>query len=163
MNVFCLRGAGRICREAVLDLVEFPSFERIAIADINREEGERLAATIDDQRVDSLFVDVRSQEPTVASMRGYDVVMDGTPIALNGISTACIAEAGCLGINLNGFGEETASDAAFRKQGKSCVPGFGMTSGTTQMMAMYAADRMETVETVRVSRGGKPCPSKVYF
>jgi saccharopine dehydrogenase-like NADP-dependent oxidoreductase len=86
-------------------------------------------------------------------MRGCDVVMDGTTIALNGLSTACIAAAGCHGINLNGFGEEDASDPVFRARGKACVPGFGMTPGTTQMMAMHAAAQLDTVETVRVSHG----------
>jgi saccharopine dehydrogenase-like NADP-dependent oxidoreductase len=98
-------------------------------------------------------MDVRDHDATVAQMRGYDVVMDGTTIALNGLSTACIAEAGCHGINLNGFGEEGISDPVFKRHGKTCVPGFGMTPGTTQMMAMYAANRLNTVDVVRVSHG----------
>ena len=79
--------------------------------------------------------------------------MDGTTIALNGRSTGCIAEAGCHGINLNGFGEEDASDPVLRARGRAGVPGFGMTPGTTQMMAMHAAAQLDTVETVRVSHG----------
>ncbi|MCL1701252.1 hypothetical protein [Lysinibacillus sp. Bpr_S20] len=39
MNVFCLGGAGRICREAVLDLVEHSEFEVITIGDFNEEIG----------------------------------------------------------------------------------------------------------------------------
>ena len=31
MKVLCLGGAGRICREATLDLVEFSDFERITV------------------------------------------------------------------------------------------------------------------------------------
>ena len=46
-------------------------------------------------------------------MKGYDIVMDGTTIKLNGLSTRCIAEAGCHGVNLNGFGEENESHAIF--------------------------------------------------
>ncbi len=86
-------------------------------------------------------------------MRGYDVVMDGTTIALNGLSTACIADAGCHGINLNGFGQEEISDPVFKQHGKACVPGFGMTPGATQMMAMHAANQLDTVDVVRVSHG----------
>jgi saccharopine dehydrogenase-like NADP-dependent oxidoreductase len=99
------------------------------------------------------MADVRKHDETVARMRGYDVVMDGTTIALNGLSTACIAEAGCHGINLNGFGEEEVSDPVFKQHGKTCVPGFGMTPGTTQMMAMQAANQLDTVDVVRVSHG----------
>ena len=40
--------------------------------------------------------------------------MNGTTITLNGLSTACIAEAACHGINLNGFGEEYRYDAIFK-------------------------------------------------
>ncbi|MCC3377971.1 saccharopine dehydrogenase NADP-binding domain-containing protein, partial [Cohnella sp. REN36] len=65
---------------------------------------------LNDPRVNFQKVDVRNHEATVEQMRGYDVVMDGTTITLNGLSTACIAEAGCCGVNLNGFGEEEASN-----------------------------------------------------
>ena len=71
-------------------------------------------------------------------MKGYDIVMDGTTIKLNGLSTRCIAEAGCHGVNLNGFGEENDSHSIFVQNGKTCLPGFGMTPGVTQMMAMHA-------------------------
>lgn len=39
MNYFCLGGAGRICREAVLDLVEFSGARRITVGDSNVAEG----------------------------------------------------------------------------------------------------------------------------
>jgi len=79
--------------------------------------------------------------------------MDGTTIALNGKTAACIAEAGCHGANLNGFGEENQYADIFKEKGKTFVPGFGMTPGTTQMMAMHAANQLDTVDTVRVSHG----------
>lgn len=153
MKIFCLGGAGRICREAVLDLVQFSDFEQITIADSNEAEARRVMAQLNDLRVNFIKVDAKNHRETVGKMRGYDVVMDGTTIALNGLTTACIAEAGCHGINLNGFGEEDASDRIFQQQGKTCVPGFGMTPGTTQMMVMHAANHFDSVDTVRVSHG----------
>jgi hypothetical protein len=56
-------------------------------------------------------------------MKGYDIIMDGTTITLNGKSTTCIAEAGCHGINLNGFGEEDPYHDQFVENGKTCLPG----------------------------------------
>ena len=153
MRILCLGGAGRIGREAVLDLVQFSGAKRITVADLNEVEGRAVVAWLNDPRVDLVRVDVRQHQDTVEKLLGYDVVMDGTTIGLNGLSTACIAEAGCHGINLNGFGEEDASDAVFRQQGKACVPGFGMTPGTTQMMALHAANQLDTVAVVRVSHG----------
>lgn len=153
MKILCLGGAGNICREAAYDLVEFSDFKKITIGDYNGKAGREVVRWLKDPRVDFKKVNVFNKKETVQLMRQYDVVMDGTTISLNDRSTACIAEAGCHGINLNGFGEEYKYDEKFRKHGKTHVPGFGMTPGITNMMVKYAADQMETVEIVRVSHG----------
>lgn len=153
MKVFCLGGAGRICREAALDLVQQPDFWRITIGDADAAEAGAVARWLDDPRVDATTIDVKNRAEAAERLRGYDIVVDGTTISLNGLSAACIAEAGAHGINLNGFGAEYEFDGAFRSKGKLFVPGFGMTPGTTNMMAVHAANRLETVDTVRVSHG----------
>ncbi|PAQ15426.1 saccharopine dehydrogenase [Bacillaceae bacterium SAOS 7] len=153
MKIFCLGGAGKICREAILDLVQYSNFETITVADYNEEEGRKVVEWLNDLRVDFVQVDVTDIDSTVAKMKGYDIVLDGTTIKLNGLSSECIAKAGCHGINLNGFGEENQWNDVFVKNGKTLLPGFGMTPGLTQMMAMHAANQLDTVESVRVSHG----------
>jgi len=153
MKVLCLGGAGKICREAAYDLAEFSNFKTITIGDYNESAGREVVEWLNDPRVDFKWVDVNNQRETVTLMQEYDIVMDGTTISLNDQSTACMAEAGCHGINLNGFGDEYKYDCEFKNCGKTHVPGFGMTPGTTDMMVKYAADQMETVEIVRVSHG----------
>jgi lysine 6-dehydrogenase len=153
MKVLCLGGAGKICREAALDLVRFSAFDEITIGDYDEKTGRGVVQWLNDPRVGFQRVDVRDRAAAVGIMEGYDIVMDGTTITLNGLSTACIAEAGCHGINLNGFGEEYRYDPIFKAKGRTHVPGFGMTPGTTDMMAKYAIDRLDTVDTVRISHG----------
>jgi saccharopine dehydrogenase-like NADP-dependent oxidoreductase len=153
MKVLCLGGAGKICREAAYDLVEFSDFQTITIGDYNEKAGREVVEWLNNPRVDFKKVDVNNKKEIVKLMRNHDIVMDGTTISLNDRSTACMAEAGCHGINLNGFGEEYKYDSLFKEHGKTHVPGFGMTPGTTDMMAKYAADQLETVEIVRVSHG----------
>lgn len=153
MRILCLGGAGKICGEAVRDLAEFSDFERITVADHDGEAAGRLARELNDPRVDARRVDVRDEDAAVAVMREYDIVMDGLTIRLNGVSTALIGRAGCHGINLNGFGEEYPHGPVFKEKGRTHVPGFGMTPGVTDMMVRHAADRMESVEIVRVSHG----------
>lgn len=153
MKVFCLGAAGRISRESVLDLVQHSSFDKITIGDYNVEEAEKVAKWLNDDRVDVVKIDVNNVDEAAELMRGYDVVMDGTQITLNGKSTECIAKAGCHGVNLNGFGEENQWSDLFEKAGKTCVPGFGMTPGTTQMMAMHLANQLDEVDEVYVSHG----------
>ncbi|WP_203362595.1 saccharopine dehydrogenase C-terminal domain-containing protein [Bacillus sp. REN10] len=153
MKIFCLGGAGKICREAILDLVQYSNFETITVADYNEEEGRKVVEWLNDPRVDFVQVDVTNIDSTVAKMKGYDIVLDGTTIKLNGLSSECIAKAGCHGINLNGFGEENQWNDVFIENDKTLLPGFGMTPGLTQMMAMHAANQLDTVESVRVSHG----------
>lgn len=153
MKVFCLGAAGRISRESALDLVQYSDFEKITIGDYNVEEARKVAQWLNDDRVDVVKIDVTKVDEAAEMMKGYDVVMDGTQITLNGLSTECIAKAGCHGVNLNGFGEENKWDGLFKEASKACVPGFGMTPGTTQMMAMHLANQLDTVEEVYVSHG----------
>lgn len=149
----CLGGAGKICREAALDLVEHSNFEKITIGDCDENAGNDIVQWLNDPRVQFVKVDVNDTTATVNLLRQYDIVMDGTTISLNDQSTACIAEAGAHGINLNGFGAEYKYDVCFKEKGKVFVPGFGMTPGTTNMMAVHAASQLDTVEVVRVSHG----------
>ncbi len=153
MKILALAGAGKICREAALDLVTFGNFERITIADNNADEAQKVASWLNSRNVDWCKIDIRNHSETVKIMRDYDLVMDGSTISLNDLSTSCIAEAGCHGINLNGFGEEYKYNKIFEQNNKIMVPGFGMTPGTTNMMAIYATDRMEEIESIRINHG----------
>jgi saccharopine dehydrogenase-like NADP-dependent oxidoreductase len=153
MKVFCLGGAGRICRESAFDLVQFSDFEKITIGDFDAKAGNEVVKFLNDPRVDFVQVDINNTKETAAKMNGYDYVIDGTAISMNGRSTACIAEAGCHAVNLNDFGDEDPFAPVFEKKGKTCVPGFGMTPGITQMMVMSAANKLDTVESVRISHG----------
>ncbi len=153
MKILCLGAAGKISRESAYDLVEYSDFEKITIADYNEDAGLEVVKWLDDTRVDFLKIDVNDHQPTVASIKDYDLVMDGTTISLNDRSTACIAEAGVHGINLNGCGAEWEFDRQFSDNGKVCIPGMGMTPGITNLMTKHAADQLETVDTIRISHG----------
>lgn len=153
MKVFCLGGAGMIARQAIRDLVEFSDFEMITVGDFNEDAGKRFVEEINDERVNFVKVNVMDEKETIKQLESYDIVLDGTTIQLNDQSTKCIASAGCHGINLNGFGSEDKYSEIFVKHNKTAVPGFGMTPGVTQMMAMHAANQLDTVHSARVSHG----------
>jgi saccharopine dehydrogenase-like NADP-dependent oxidoreductase len=153
MKIFALGGAGKICRESVLDIVQFGDFEKLTIGDNNLAAAINTAEWLNHPKVDYAYIDLNNKLKSIALLSGYDLVIDGTTISLNATSTECIAHAGCHGINLNGFGEEYNFSEVFKSNGKIMVPGFGMTPGTTNMMAVYACDQMEKVNSVRVSHG----------
>ena len=153
MKIFALGGAGKICREAAYDLVAFGTFDQLTIGDFDFEAAQSTAEWLNNPKVDYAFIDVKDKSSSIELLSNYDLVIDGTTISLNGDSTECIAYANCHGINLNGFGEEYKFDELFKANHKIMVPGFGMTPGTTNMMAVFACDQMEKVNTVRVSHG----------
>ena len=153
MKVFCLGAAGKISRESVLDLLQSDRVERVTIGDNNESAGKEVLAWLEDDRVDFVKADVFRSDETAALIQNYDLVMDGTPISINHESTKCIAQAGVHGVNLNGTGPEFAFHDEFLKSGKTYVPGFGMTPGITNVMARYAYDRLETIDSIRISHG----------
>ena len=123
----CLAGAGRICSMAVRDVVEYTDasvFDKITIGEYNEEAARALIAELDDPRVDFVKIDVMDREDTIEKLKPYDVVMDGTTIKLNDRTTDCIANAGCSGVNLNGFGDEYKYDKIFKENGKIMVRWF---------------------------------------
>ncbi len=153
MKIFCLGAAGKISRESVLDLLHSDKPTRVTIGDMDEARGREVVAWLDDDRVDFVQADVFQTDQTADLMRGYDLVMDGTPISINHESTLCIARAGVHGVNLNGTGPEFAFHDAFVEAGKTYVPGFGMTPGITNVMSRYAHDRLESIDTIRISHG----------
>jgi lysine 6-dehydrogenase len=153
MRIFAIGGAGKICRESALDIVRFGTFDQLTIGDNNINAAQESARWLNHPNVDYAYINVKNKKESVALLSDYDIVIDGTTITLNAMSTECIALANCHGVNLNGFGEEYQYNDIFKSNGKIMVPGFGMTPGTTNMMAVYACDQMEKVNSVRVSHG----------
>lgn len=153
MKALCLGGAGKISRESVHDIVQYSDYEKITVADVNEEAGLEVVAWLDDPRVDFMKVDVYDRTNCVNLLKKYDIVLDGTTISMNDYTTALILESGVHGINLNGCSSEWSFDNAFKEIGKTFVPGVGMTPGVTNLMSKYAADRLDTIDTIRISHG----------
>lgn len=153
MKVLCLGGAGKISREAVYDLAEFSDFERITVADINESEGREVVKEANSDNVDFRSIDIYNEDEAIKIISEYDIVLDGTTISQNDQSSKVIAKANAHGINFNGFGEEYKYNDIFKENGKVLVPGFGMTPGTTNMMAVHICEKMDKIDTIRVSHG----------
>ena len=153
MKILCIGGAGKICRETIIDLVTTTTaneFSKITVADFNEEAGSELVRFLDDPRVDFKTLDVNKPDEMIELMKQYDFVMDGTAVHLNAQVMSCTAKAKIHGINLNGVtGWEF--DQEFKVCGKIFVPGVGMTPGTTNMMAIFACNQLDTVDTICIS------------
>ena len=154
-RVLSIGGAGRICRETIADLVATTTaneVSKITVGDLDEEAGSEVVSSLNDPRVDFKRVDVNKTDELSKLMKQYDMVMSGTSLGLNPIVMSSAAKAGIPGISLTGFGGWEL-DQEFKDCGKIFVPGFGMTPGTTNMMAMLACNQLDTVDTIRISHG----------
>ncbi|MBN1969685.1 MAG: saccharopine dehydrogenase NADP-binding domain-containing protein [Candidatus Delongbacteria bacterium] len=153
MKVLCLGGAGKISRETVYDLAKSAEFERITVADINQKEGLEVVNNCNSDKVDFRSIDIYNEEEAVKIVSEYDIVMDGTTISQNDQSSKIIAKSNVHGVNFNGFGDEYKYDRIFKENRKVLVPGFGMTPGTTNMMAVSICNKLDKIDTIRISHG----------
>lgn len=153
-KLFALAGAGKICGWALRTVVQNSDknlFDKITIGEYNTDAANALKAELNDPRIDVVKIDINNIDDAVKKMKGYDIVIDGSTIKLNNLSTKIIAEAGCSGVNLNGFGEEYKYSEIFKRNNKIHVPGFGMTPGITDSMVRAGAEKLDTIDTVRIS------------
>ena len=155
MKVLCVGGAGKICRESILDLVTTTTaneVSKVTVTDVDEKAGNEVLRFLNDPRVDFKIVDVTKSDELTALMKQYDIVMNGTAVHLNPPVISCAAKAKIRGIGLNATGSWDF-DQEFRDSGNVWVPGFGMTPGTTNVMAIFACNQLDTVDTIRISHG----------
>ena len=81
MKVLSLGGAGAVCRHATRDLAEFSEFDKIVIGEYDLAAAERLAAEIDDPRIQVLKVDAGDYDGLVRAFRGSgDFTLQALPM-----------------------------------------------------------------------------------
>jgi len=153
MKVLCIGGAGKICREAIADIMATTTaneVSKITVADINEEAGREVVSLLNDPRVDFKKVDANKSDETIELMKQYDLVVGGTSALMNYTVMPLVAKAKVNGISITGCGNWKL-DQEFKDCGKCFVVGCGMTPGTTQLMAMFACNQLDTVDTICIS------------
>ncbi len=156
MRVLILGGAGSMAQATIKDFLEFDSDEvsELVIADINYEKVKKRADELRNEKVSPAFCDVTDYANLVKLMRGNDVVIDETEMA--GVLTLKAAlEAGVhiidLGAWFKGTLEQLKLDGEFKKAGLTAILGLGSSPGITNIYSRYIVDKLDTVESIRLS------------
>jgi saccharopine dehydrogenase-like NADP-dependent oxidoreductase len=165
MKIVVLGGAGMMGCIAVQDLARSAVVDQVVIADLNPDAAREVAATIDSPKISLAQVDVRDQGALVTLLRDADVCLNATVYYFNlGIMDACL-ESGTHYTDLGGLFHTTRKqlklDQHFKASGLSAVLGVGSAPGVPNVQARYAADRLDTVESIRIYDGIKPPPPDV--
>ncbi len=84
MRIFALGGAGKICRESVLDLVRFGTFDQLTIGDVHLDAAKEAAEWLNHPKVDYTLIDVKDKEASIALLSEYDPKLPGRTVFENG-------------------------------------------------------------------------------
>lgn len=138
----------------VRDLLKSKEVEEVGIADIDVKKAKRLSLDLKDGRTTPLRCDVRKSQRLVTQMRRWDVVVNSTWYEFNLAVMRSAIRARIHYLDLGGLYHMTVKQLRLNKMardsGVTCVLGMGSTPGTMNVMAAYAASKLDRVHTIKL-------------
>ncbi len=167
MNIVVLGGAGLMGRYAVRDLVLNPEVDQVTIADLDVELARQVAAILDSPKVKVEPADASDRASLVSLLSAADSLLNATVYYFNlPVMEACL-EAGVHYVDLGGLFHTTRRQLElherFQAAGITAVLGMGSAPGIPNVQAHYAAQRLDTIETIHIYDGIKPPPGDDIF
>lgn len=162
MKIIVLGGAGKMGCISVQDLANDERVDEVVIADINMEQAQLVADYINSPKVKIQKVDINDKENFVKTLGGSDVCLNATVYYTNlAVMEACL-KAGVhytdMGGLFYGTREQLKQHERFAAAGISAVLCMGSAPGIPNIQTRYAADRLDTIESIKIYDGIKPPP-----
>ena len=160
MKVIILGGAGAMGSIVARDLVETSQFEEICITDYNEKKASELAQSFKDKRVTVDFLDAYNVEKVSQRIKDYNVLVNAArydtciPV-MKACLKARVRHYNDLGGHYRVTKKQLELHDEFKKAGITAVIGVGMSVGTTNVMARYAYDLLDEIESVQFQAGGR--------
>jgi lysine 6-dehydrogenase len=167
MKVVVLGGAGLMGRIAVRDLALNPEIEQLVIADLDLELAQQVAAILDSPKISVQGANASDRASLVSLLRGAGSLLNATIYYFNlPVMQACL-EAGVPYVDMGGLFHTTRKQMElheqFRSAGISAVLGMGSAPGIPNVQARYAAERLDSIQSIRIYDGIKPPPGDDVF
>jgi saccharopine dehydrogenase (NAD+, L-lysine-forming) len=151
-------------RIAVKDLAASDSVDQVVIADRDTSMAHKVANLIPVGRskVSVIHTDVTDHKVLVATLHGADAVLNAVHYYFNlNVMRACL-KARTHYTDLGGLFYNTRKQLLlhdeFAEAGLTAVLGMGSAPGVPNVQARYAADRLDTIEHIRIYDGILPPP-----
>ena len=162
MKIVVLGGAGKMGCIAVQDLAGDRRVGEVVIADRDLGQARTVAEIINSPTVSIQPVDVTDHHALVGVLKGADACLNATVYYFNlQVIEACL-EAGVPYTDMGGLFHTTRRQLElsdrFAEAGLGAVLGMGSAPGVPNVQARYAAERLDTVEYIRIYDGIKPPP-----
>jgi len=150
-------GGGLTGRCAVRDLIESQQVTEVIVGDVDTHHLEGFVADLQSSKVRTETVDVRDHEATAKLLKDSDVVLNAVQYYFNVdvMKAALLARTHYL--DLGGLFHTTKKqlefDEDFRRADITAVVGMGGVPGMSNVMARWAVDHLDSVETIRIRDG----------
>lgn len=163
MRITVLGGAGKMACISVQDLAKDQRVDEVVIADLNVEQAKVVADYIKSPKIKIRQVDVNDADGLVEALEGSNSCLNGTVYYTNlQVMDACL-KVGCHYTDMGGLFFTTRKQLElserFSGAGLSAVLGMGSAPGVPNIQARYAADRLDTIESIKIYDGIMPPPT----
>ena len=163
MKIVVLGGAGKMGCISVQDLALDNRVDEIVIADYDTDQAEVVRKTIGSQKISIEQLDVKDDERLLSILDGADACLNATVYYFNiKIMEACL-EKKVHYTDMGGLFHTTLKQLElsdrFKKAGISAALGMGSAPGVPNLQTRYAAEFLDTVESIKIYDGIKPGPA----
>jgi saccharopine dehydrogenase (NAD+, L-lysine-forming) len=163
MRIYVLGGAGKMGCISVQDLANDNRVDEVVIADINVDQAKVVADYLQSPKISIQKVDVNDESAFLKSLEGADACLNATVYYTNlQVMEACL-KVGVPYTDMGGlfFGtrEQLKLHDRYVAGGVSAVLCMGSAPGVPNIQARYAADRLDTIESIKIYDGIKPPPA----
>jgi lysine 6-dehydrogenase len=158
MKILVLGGSGIVGRAVTKDLVNQSDVSKVVMGDLNIKRGEKFLQLLGSPKASVERTDVTDHDKLVKTMKGYDVVANCVYYnTILQVSKAAI-EAKAHIVDLGGFFYGTIKqmemDEEIKKAGITLLHGCGSGPGVNNVLARYAANKLDRVDEIHIRAGG---------
>ncbi len=168
MRITVLGGAGKMGCISVQALANDKRVKEVVIADIDTQQAQTVADYLKSPKIKIQQIDINDENNFVKSLKGSDVCLNATVYYTNlKVMEACL-KAGSHYTDMGGLFHTTRKQLElynrFAEANLSAILGMGSAPGVPNLQARYAADRLDTIESIKIFDGIKPpAPDDVRF
>jgi saccharopine dehydrogenase-like NADP-dependent oxidoreductase len=133
---------------------------QVILADLNLDQAKVVADYINSPKIEIRQVDVNDQESVLKALEGASACLNATVYYTNLLVMETCLKAGVHYTDMGGLFHITRKQLElhdrFLKAGVSAVLCMGSAPGVPNIQSRYAADRLDTIESIRIFDGIKP-------
>jgi saccharopine dehydrogenase-like NADP-dependent oxidoreductase len=160
MRIVVLGGAGKMGCIAVQTLAGDDRVKEVVLADLNLDQAKIVADYINSPKIEIQKVDVNDQKGFLKVLERANACLNATVYYTNLLVMETCLKAGVSYTDMGGLFHITRKQLElhdrFVKAGVSAVLCMGSAPGIPNIQARYAADRLDTIESIKIFDGIKP-------